>query len=689
MKHKKDFFLECILHKQGVADATARSLIGKALHIHPSAITVSGIKDFKGDTVQLVRIRNASPIAAVKGNYWIRSILNQEKQKKEQKRREIEGDDETTKQNENEEESKKQHTKFDPKFFFPIPSPNPHPSQAPHLMLSHFAYKKKALIPGNLEGNHFRIVLRDVPARVSDERFHMAAENLKKYGFPNFYGCQRFSWFGRMEMDPGVALIHGDIINFAFRLLEFTGTKRTLRELLQRKRLYPTPFQESYRRAVVRRLDDNDIGPKILDSSEYFLSCPELGTTTEVLFSPENIELDEVRGNRRELKSIFQVYSCLQQALLDLHGTPRRLCCQSTCSFFWNLCLSERIRRYGLRQVMPGDFVVPSSLKPLRETLNQQFGGQENSSGGGGGGVQFVEKYGHQVFSSEHVKNASIFDVFHPTFQFHNRPLNTAPGIEGIMMEICQDYGLSWSARGPKRLGMLSDFIETPRPVCAKVHDLRWKRRAEDPTIVELEFSLGKGSYANVALREFLRTALACPGHEEVTLRPLSVDKWENLGRVDPGSMLMATEDLYPDWVPEHGLVESPPTRAETTDIYDFQGPWLRRDEKPQIAKWNNEVLLRNMDRRQKYNTLRKRELFEPSIAGTISDQEMLRYAGHSVPIAPNAPRKKIQKKVFMMKMQREKNPNRRRLLAALQRKGKREEEYMRASREFTWTPQR
>lgn len=686
-KHRmRDYYLQCVLHKQGVADGTARSMIGKALHSLPHDISVSGVKDFKGDTVQLVRIRNASPHAAMRANYWIQARLKKEKETLQQKMKEkgIERIEPHLPHQKapDDASSDGRRQKSSALNFFPAPSPHPNPSVAPHMMLSHFSYRKEPLMPGNLEGNHFRIVLRDVPTSITDERLQLAANNLVKYGFPNFYGCQRFSWFAPPEFDPGYALLHGDILNFAFKLLEFTSAKRTLRDILQRKLLFPTTFQESFRRAVVKKFEENNVRPETLDYSEYLLSCPPLGETCHVMFS-NAIELDRVTGHGQELHEIHTVLRCMVEALQTLSGTSRRLCCQSTTSFYWNLCLSERIQRFGLREILPGDLVVPEALRSVREKVNQV------GKSSGTGKIDFINKYGKQVFGKDEIGKTSIFDVFHPAFQFHNLPIIAAPEIQDVMLEICDEYNVAWSTRGPQRLGIKSDFLETPRPICAKVSNFSWRRREDDKSVVEVEFTLGKGSYANVALREFLRTARACPGHEEVVLKPLAPEMWDKMGKIDPGAMRMTAEDLYPEWIVDYGMANVPDEKAEPLDIFSYEGEWTRRDERPDIEKWNRRVTLRNMERREKHTKLRARELFEPALSSNMSELQLLRYAGHTVPLSPNAPRKQIAKKVYKMKMKRERDPKRRRMLSELQRKGKREDEYMRASRVFTWTPQR
>ena len=105
--------------------------------------------------------------------------------------------------------------------------------------------------------------------------------------------------------------------------------------------------------------------------------------------------------------------------------------------------------------------------------------------------------------------------------------------------------------------------------------------------------------------------------------------------------------------------------------------------------KWTEHVLPRNMERRIRQKKIRSRMLFEPVLGDHLTEHEIMRYAGHTVPLAPNAPRKKIAKKVYDIKMKNERDPKKRRLYTELMRKADRADEYKRASKTFTWTPQR
>lgn len=59
-----------------------------------------------------------------------------------------------------------------------------------NFKLGNFSYKKHPLKLGELQGNHFTVVLRNISG--SDEQVNQAMTSLKETGFINYYGMQRF-----------------------------------------------------------------------------------------------------------------------------------------------------------------------------------------------------------------------------------------------------------------------------------------------------------------------------------------------------------------------------------------------------------------------------------------------------------------------------------------------------------------
>lgn len=59
-----------------------------------------------------------------------------------------------------------------------------------NVKIGNICFKDKPLKLGNLKGNRFRIALRNVTA--DDDHINRAMESLKKSGFINYFGMQRF-----------------------------------------------------------------------------------------------------------------------------------------------------------------------------------------------------------------------------------------------------------------------------------------------------------------------------------------------------------------------------------------------------------------------------------------------------------------------------------------------------------------
>lgn len=59
-----------------------------------------------------------------------------------------------------------------------------------NIKIGNICFKNKPLKLGKLNGNRFRIALRNVTA--DDETINKAMESLKANGFINYYGMQRF-----------------------------------------------------------------------------------------------------------------------------------------------------------------------------------------------------------------------------------------------------------------------------------------------------------------------------------------------------------------------------------------------------------------------------------------------------------------------------------------------------------------
>ncbi|SYZ67361.1 tRNA_pseudouridine_synthase_D_(TruD) [Leishmania braziliensis MHOM/BR/75/M2904] len=482
---ERHHYLQCTLHKQHMAHGNALAHIAQTLRIHPRSISVAGIKDYIGDTVQRVRLESVSPAAALEANRRFRR-------------------------------------------------------KGLPIKLSDFSYESRPLMPGDLFGNHFHVVLRDVsvPRAALADAIAAFGEN----GFPNYYGCQRFSWFGGKQ-DAAFALLRHNWLAFAFLFLNYTDKDRSLRELLQRPKKYPHPSQDEYRRRVVRRLRQIAVEPTDLDVGP-FLSCPPLSAVLTHADGQPFSKLEEL------------ICAQLRDAYFDLHSQSRRLTAQRLSSFLWNQVLTLRLHHLGGARVLDGDMVAPAATRQLSTSVEDRR--------------DWFHTFGDRA-TAENRHRYTIQDVVHPGFSFDGiaLPQNI---IGAYYLQICDKYRLDWMAQH-SRSG-LKDFREPPRPIIRKPLDLSYEYD-EAACVLTLRFALERGCYANVALSELMKAA-RCLGSEAVTVLPLPESLWSGLGEGDHG-YVTTLQDIYEGYEDGVGFVNDEAhvevASGSETKVWDHQGP--------------------------------------------------------------------------------------------------------------------
>lgn len=558
-------FLQCTLHKQHLAHGNALAAIAQTLRIHPHSISVAGIKDYVGDTVQRVRLERVSPASALAANRRFRQ-------------------------------------------------------KGLKMTLSDFSYEAGPLAPGDLFGNHFRVVLRDVDVPTGDLSDAIAA--FAEKGFPNYYGCQRFSWFAGRQ-DAAFALLRHNWLAFAFLFLNYTAKDRSLRELLQRPKKYPHPSQDEYRRGVVRRLRSISIEPADLDVAP-FLSCPAL-----------NAPLTHVDG--RPFSEVEELICAqLREAYFDLNVQSRRLTAQRLSSYLWNQVLTLRLHHIGGEAVLDGDVVAPASIRQLSTDVGDR--------------QDWYHTFGDRV-SPDNRHRYTIDDVVHPGFSFD--AITLPDNVVGAYYEqICGKYALDWMAQH-SRSG-LRDFREPARPIIRKPLNLSYDYNPA-ARVLTLRFALERGCYANVALSELMKS-VRCLGSEAVTLLPLPEVMWDALGEVDRG-YVTTLQDIYEGYEDGFGFMndDAPVALAaeSETKVWDHDGPLFRPAKEDPFRKahrWGSQHLLRNSERREKEAEDMKRMLFDRPLAKQLREGEVDTYAGHIVPLPPNASAKAVYAKVMQRK---------------------------------------
>jgi len=302
--------------------------------------------------------------------------------------------------------------------------------------------KKVAL--GDLLGNKFRIVIRDIelPLDVVKERMMSITEEIARVGgVPNFFGVQRFGVQRPVTHLVGEAIVRGDF-------------KRAVLTYLAEVSPNEPEDVQSARSALAKDLNFSEA----LREFPLFLKY-ERAMLNVLVQNPEDC-LDALRALPQKLQQMF------------VHAYQ---------SYLFNKILSERLRRdLPLNSALPGDIVCFSNKAGLPDALRTQRVTEDN-----------VEGINNLIAR----KRAFITA---PLFGYESQFADGVPGeversvIESVKIEK-DDFRIpsapELASRGRRR--------EILCHLCPS-----YEAKQE----VVLQFSLPKGSYATTVLREYMKT---------------------------------------------------------------------------------------------------------------------------------------------------------------------------------------
>ncbi|XP_008109306.2 pseudouridylate synthase PUS7L isoform X1 [Anolis carolinensis] len=192
------------------------------------------------------------------------------------------------------------------------------------LGLSNIHSVNQSLRLGQLQGNHFAIIVRDLKLHSNDchgnlkERVYEAMEKVKKNGFINYYGPQRFGQGQNIHTDQiGLALLN--------------------EEMVKAVKLFFTP-------------EDSD--DPVNKAKKYFLETEDAKGTLAML--------PDFKVRERMLLRALNRYGlnhegCIQ-GWLSIPHSMRIFYVHAYCSKIWNEAVSYRIKTYGT-SVVTGDLV--------------------------------------------------------------------------------------------------------------------------------------------------------------------------------------------------------------------------------------------------------------------------------------------------------------------------------------------
>ncbi|XP_012874193.1 PREDICTED: pseudouridylate synthase 7 homolog-like protein isoform X1 [Dipodomys ordii] len=190
-----------------------------------------------------------------------------------------------------------------------------------------------ALRLGQLKGNHFDIVIRDLKNQINDsanlrERILEAIENVKSKGFVNYYGPQRFGKGRKVHTDQiGLALLKN--------------------EMMKAIKLFLTP---------------EDLDDPVNNAKKYFLQTEDVKGTLSLM--------PEFKVRERALLESLHRFGMTEegctQAWFSFPHSMRIFYVHAYSSKIWNEAASYRLATYGCK-VVEGDLVC------LEEDIDDHF----------------------------------------------------------------------------------------------------------------------------------------------------------------------------------------------------------------------------------------------------------------------------------------------------------------------------
>ncbi|KAJ2741247.1 multisubstrate pseudouridine synthase 7 [Coemansia sp. BCRC 34301] len=356
--------------------------------------------------------------------------------------------------------------------------------------LGNFSYGPQELRLGDLSGNRFEIILRHVKG-AEEQSLGPVLEGIRRTGFINYYGMQRFGTQSISSHSIGIAVLKADW--------------QAATELI----LKPRPGD----RKEVRRA--REVWSEQRDASAALALMPQKAALAEhsvlLAFSRQNSGANAASAFAAVPRNLRLMYVHAYQ------------------SYIWNAAVSERLARFGIDGPVVGDLVV----KAL------EFGAKISSSAPDAGedSADVSSRVEPTLVTAKNIKQFTIYDVVLPlpgwavTYPEHE--------IKSVYIDLMKRDGLSPFGLGKhplkeyKLAGAYRHMVIKPRDF-----EYEWMRYNDDAqplsrsdsdaiegkhipesiafgehVALKLKFDLPSSAYATMLLRELMRQETAA-GHQ-------------------------------------------------------------------------------------------------------------------------------------------------------------------------------
>jgi tRNA pseudouridine13 synthase len=305
---------------------------------------------------------------------------------------------------------------------------------------------------GSNRGNHFEITIRNIdPGEIEKKEIEELISELRTLGFPNYFGLQRFGTFR-----PNSHLIGRFILENEF------------------KKAFEEFVITTYSSEMPQSLKVRDNLRKTGNLEEAYDAFPK-----------------SLNYERMMIKFLIDNPGDYEGAINHLPKYLIKLLISSFQSYLFNKMLSMRFEK-GISLIKPinGDiFVILDEENGNITQIKYIYNG-------------LYDKYLQEAYNLNRAK------IVYPLIGY-NTNLDDFPAIKTLVLEILESEGISTEIFSNKLLEEY-DFNGSFRPIITKPLGLKINEYTKDEIFqnkykLKIEFSLQKGSYATLLLREIIK----------------------------------------------------------------------------------------------------------------------------------------------------------------------------------------